>query len=87
MFDNVHARFISKYQYDSLGFELERLLLGGVSQTLPMTTSDVWSIARLAVLWSNDALATTIGAVLIVCSRSTSAVTSSSVTAMPGVVE
>ena len=29
----TNARFTSEHQYDSLGFELERLLLGGVSQS------------------------------------------------------
>ena len=30
----TNARFTSEHQYDSLGFELERLLAGGVSQSI-----------------------------------------------------
>ena len=61
----TNARFASEHQYDSLGFELERLLPEGLVRALPMTTSDVWSIARFTARRSNDALATTTGAVPI----------------------
>ena len=55
----TNARFTSEHQYDSLGFELEHLLPEALVRVLPMTTSDVWSIARLAVLRSSAAPATT----------------------------
>ena len=61
----TNARFTSEHRYDSLGFELERLFPAVFRRALPMTTSDVWSIARPAAWRSNDAPATTTGAVPI----------------------
>ena len=64
------ASFTSEHQYDSLGFELERLLSGGVSQSFAYETSGVWLIVRPAALRSSDAPATIAGAVPIGSSRS-----------------
>ena len=58
----TNARFTSEHQYDSLGFELERLLLRGVSQSFA---------------YDNIAPATTAGVVLIVSSRSRMTATAS----------
>ena len=58
----TNARFASEHRYDSLGFELERLLPGGVSQSFAYDNIGRWSIARFTARRSNDALATTTGA-------------------------